>query len=125
MLIDFDEGDGMSAGVKERREDARQMSGQEEVKTLAPEVVIKDRPVVGKRAKELEEEVKGAVKERMSITKQLRLKKHGSGAKKEEDVVPNSYGASSISNLDGGLMPSVLFSTMQSFNTPGGLSNSG
>ena len=61
----------------------------------------------------------------MYITKQLRLKKHGSGAKKEEDVVPNSYGASSISNIDGGLMPSVLFSTMQSFKTPGGLSNSG
>jgi hypothetical protein len=123
MLIDFEEGDDASGVVEEGSEGGVQMSGLEEVKTPAPKVVIKDRPVVGKRAKVAEEEVKVAVvKERMSITKQLRLKKHGSGAKKEEDSVPNSHGAS---NLDSGLMPTILFSTMQSFNTPGGSSNSG
>jgi hypothetical protein len=123
MLIDFDEGDGGSGRVEERREEGVQMSGLEEVKMPAAQVVIKDRPVVGKRAKVVEEEGKVAVvKERMSITKQLRLKKHGSGAKKEENAVQNSNGGS---NLDGGLMPTILFSTMQSFNTPGGSSNSG
>ena len=73
MLIDFEEEDDMSAGVEEedRREDVVQMSEQlEEVKTSAPQVVIKDRPaVVVKRAQVLEGEVKGAVKERISITK--------------------------------------------------------
>jgi len=70
MLLDFDEGDGASAGVEERREGGVQMSGLEEIKTPAPQVVIKDRPVVGKRAKVVEEEVKVVdVKERMSITK--------------------------------------------------------
>jgi hypothetical protein len=51
MLIDFDEGDGGSGRVEERREEGLQMSGLEEVKTPAPQVFIKDRPVVGKRAK--------------------------------------------------------------------------
>ena len=51
MLIDFEEEDGGSARAGERSEDDGQMSGKEEVKTPAPEVVIKDRPVVGKRAK--------------------------------------------------------------------------
>ena len=72
MLIDFEEEGDMSAGVEEgeRREDARQMSELEEVKTSAPQVVIKDRPaVVVKRAQASKGEVKGAVKERVSITK--------------------------------------------------------
>jgi hypothetical protein len=70
MLIDFDEGDGASGRVEEGREEGVQMSGLEEVKTPAPQVFIKDRPVAGKRAKVVEEEVKVAVvKERMSITK--------------------------------------------------------
>jgi hypothetical protein len=92
MLIDFEEEDDTIAGVEEeeRRDDIAQMSELEEVKTSAPQVFIKDRPaMMVKRAQASEEEVKGAVKERASITKQLRLKKHGGGAKKEEDAVPH------------------------------------
>ena len=51
MLIDFEEEDGVGARAGERSEDGGQMSGQEEVKTPTPEVVIKDRPEVGKREK--------------------------------------------------------------------------
>lgn len=89
MLIDFEEEDDTIARVEVegRRDDVVQMSELEEVKTSAPLVVIKDRPV--KRPQVSEEEVKGAVKERISITKYLRLKKHGAGAKKEENGVPH------------------------------------
>lgn len=93
MLIDFEEEGDMSAGVEEeeQHEDVVvQMSELEEVKTSAPQVVIKDRPaVVVKRAQASEGEVKGAVKERVSITKQFKLKKHGGGANKEEDAIPH------------------------------------
>ena len=51
MLLDFDEGDGASAGVEEGSEGGVQMSGLEEVKAPVTQVTIKDRPVVGKRAK--------------------------------------------------------------------------
>jgi hypothetical protein len=72
MLIDFEEDDTIAEVMEEeRREDVVvQMSEPEEVKTSATQVVIKDRPAaVVKRLQVIQEgEVKGAVKERISIT---------------------------------------------------------